>query len=67
MRHLKALTIVLGFLLVITGIAWGWGWTKCSWYGYQTERDVKFSGSIGCMVKASSGWVPRNEIRTTLD
>lgn len=67
MAHLKATLIVLAFFIVVIGIGWGFGWGKCSWYGYQTERVVKFSGSIGCMVQSSSGWTPRSEIRTTLD
>ena len=67
MAWLKAALIVAGFFLTLTAISWGWGWAGCTWYGYQTERAVKYSGTIGCMVKASGGWVPRTEIRTTLD
>lgn len=67
MAWIKASLIVAGFFLITTAIGYGWGLAGCSWYGYQTERDVKFSGTIGCMVKAGGGWVPRNEIRTTLD
>lgn len=67
MFWVKASLIVIGFFLAVTAIGWGWGAAGCAWYGYQTERDVKYSGTIGCMVKASDGWVPRTEIRTTLD
>lgn len=67
MRNVKAGLIVLGFILFVVGMAYGIGWSKCEWYGYQTERAVKFSGSFGCMVKTSSGWAPRSEMRSTLD
>lgn len=67
MRHTKALLVVLAFFTIVFGVAYGMGWGKCEWYGYQTERTVKFSGSIGCMVKTSNGWAPRAEMRSELD
>lgn len=67
MRHVKAGLIVLAFILFVWALAYGWGWGKCGWYGYQTERTVKFSGTIGCMVKTSNGWAPRGEMRSELD
>lgn len=48
--------------LAITAVA---NWGSCQWYGYQTERQTKFAPYVGCMVKTTSGWVPRNELRTT--
>ena len=67
MRHLKAALVVLVFFLIVFGVSYAWGWGKCEWYGYQTERTIKFSGSIGCMVKTSNGWAPRSEMRSELD
>lgn len=36
----------------------------CQWYGYQTERTVRYAFAVGCMVKMPTGWTPRSEIRT---
>lgn len=55
--------LLAAFLLIMYLVGWG----KCEWYGYVTERNVKYSGSVGCMVQTSSGLIPRNEIRTSLD
>lgn len=67
MRNVKAGLVVLGFILVVWALAYGWGWSKCSWYGYQTERTVRFSGSVGCMVKTNNGWALIREIRAELE
>lgn len=67
MRLAKAVLIVLAFFTFILAVGYGWGWGKCEWYGYQTERTVRFSGSIGCLVKTSNGWAPRSEMRSELD
>jgi hypothetical protein len=48
--------------LAITAVV---NWGSCQWYGYQTERQTKFAPYVGCMVKTTGGWVPRNELRTT--
>lgn len=37
---------------------------SCQWYGYQTEREVRYALGVGCLVKLPNGWTPRNEIRT---
>ena len=50
---------VLGIWLFFRLIAWG----QCSYYGWQTGRDVRYAAFIGCMVKVPTGWIPRNEIR----
>jgi hypothetical protein len=60
-------TLVGAFLLAIGVINFGFNWTVCKIYGYQTEREVKYSGFVGCMIKTPAGWIPRNEIRTQLD
>lgn len=67
MRGVKALLIVLAFFLFVFAIGYVMGWGKCEWYGYQTERSIKYSGSIGCMVKTSNGWAPVREMRSELD
>lgn len=60
LRKVAALAVVLGVLFVVMRlIAWG----QCSYYGYQTGRDVRYAAFIGCMVKVQDGWIPRNEIR----
>lgn len=64
----KTLALVVSiFLAAILLISYLVGWGKCEWYGYVTERDVKYSGSVGCMVKTSNGLIPRSEIRTSLE
>lgn len=67
MRWLKAALWVLVPLTILTAVGYGIGWGKCEWYGYQTERSIKYSGSIGCMVKTSNGWAPVREMRSELD
>ena len=52
--------LVVGVWGVLRLIAWG----QCSWYGYQTGRDVRYAAFVGCMVKSGPHWVPRTEIRT---
>ncbi|WP_260455578.1 hypothetical protein [Pseudomonas baetica] len=37
----------------------------CSYYGYQTDRETRYAAFVGCMVKTSSGWALRSELRTT--
>lgn len=36
---------------------------KCDAYGDETGRDTRFRFLVGCMVKTSTGWLPREEIR----
>ncbi len=50
---------MIGLWLVSKAIAWG----TCSWYGYQTNREVRYAAFIGCMVKVQDTWIPRNELR----
>lgn len=52
-------TVVVIFWLVSRALAWG----TCSWYGYQTNREVRYAAFIGCMVKVQDTWIPRNELR----
>ena len=35
----------------------------CYWYGYQTDREVRYAPFVGCMVKVHDQWFPRNELR----
>lgn len=37
----------------------------CSYYGYQTDRETRYAAFVGCMVRTSSGWALRSELRTT--
>lgn len=53
--------LCLASLVITAAVNWG----SCQWYGYQTERQVKFAPYVGCMVKTTGGWVPRSELRTT--
>ena len=38
-------------------------WSQCSWYGYETSRETRYSPFLGCMIQTPAGWVPRNELR----
>lgn len=53
-------TVFFAIWLVFRLIAWG----HCSWYGYQTSRDVRYAAFVGCMVQVGDHWVPRTELRT---
>lgn len=35
----------------------------CAYYGYQTDREIKYAAFVGCMVKVSGSWVLRSELR----
>jgi len=63
-KHI-GLGAVAGLALSVLAIAAAVNWGSCQWYGYQTERQTKFAPYVGCMVKTTGGWVPRNELRTT--
>ena len=63
-KHI-GLGAVVGLALCALAIAAVVNWGSCQWYGYQTERQTKFAPYVGCMVKTTGGWVPRNELRTT--
>jgi len=63
-KHI-GLGAVTGLALCALAIAAAVNWGSCQWYGYQTERQTKFAPYVGCMVKTTGGWVPRNELRTT--
>lgn len=36
---------------------------SCAYYGYQTDREVRYAAFVGCMVSRPSGWVLRSELR----
>lgn len=50
-------------LLVILAFRAGFNWSLRSWYGYETNRDTRYSAFLGCMVKIENRWIPRNELR----
>ena len=56
---------VVGLCIAAMAVTAALNWGSCQWYGYQTERQVKFAPYVGCMVKTTAGWVPRSELRTT--
>ncbi|CAB5587330.1 Uncharacterised protein [Pseudomonas putida] len=60
----SVIVIMLAFLLLMIIVAAVVNRASCAWYGYQTERDTRYAAFVGCMVKTSSGWVPRAELRT---
>lgn len=35
----------------------------CSYYGFQTGREVRYAAFVGCMVKVNDAWIPRSELR----
>lgn len=53
------ITAVVVFWLVSRALAWG----QCAWYGYQTDREVRYAAFVGCMVKVQDHWIPRVELR----
>lgn len=56
-----ATAVVVGAIfLVNAAINYG----GCHWYGYQTDRTVKYAAGVGCMVKKETGWTPKAELRT---
>lgn len=61
--QLTAITVGLGIVAIVAvNAAINYG--SCHWYGYQTERTVRFAMGVGCMVKMESGWTPKMELRT---
>ncbi|QBJ04527.1 hypothetical protein HOV23_gp046 [Pseudomonas phage Lana] len=54
-----AAVVVVG-LAINAAINYG----QCQWYGYQTDRTVKYAMGVGCMVKKDTGWTPKAELRT---
>jgi hypothetical protein len=55
-----SLALLLLLLWFVTRlVAWG----SCSWYGNQTNREVRYVAFIGCTVKVNDQWIPRNELR----
>lgn len=59
----KAAAVVVILLLAIWFINRLIAWGGCRWYGYQTEREVRYAAFVGCMVQIDGNWYPRNEIR----
>lgn len=43
------------------------GTARCAIYGSSTERETRYSGFVGCMVKTNHGWVPRSELRSSAE
>jgi len=57
---LATAVVVAAYLVVSAAIHYG----GCHWYGYQTDRTVKYAMGVGCMVKMPTGWTPKAELRT---
>lgn len=65
MSKKTATAIAGGVLLLILWIgSAGLNWASCAWYGYQTDRTVRYAAFTGCLVKMPTGWTPRYELRT---
>jgi len=62
-RARKSLVLVLLVALGASAVNAALNWGNCSYYGFQTGRDTRYAAFMGCMVKTSAGWVPRNELR----
>lgn len=61
--QLAAITVGLGIVAIVAvNAAINYG--SCYWYGYQTDRTVRYAMGVGCMVKKESGWTPKAELRT---
>ena len=55
-----SLALCLLLLWVVTrAVAWG----SCEWYGYQTNREVRYVAFLGCTVRINDQWIPRDELR----
>jgi hypothetical protein len=61
---LKVFLMLALVVLVVWGVLRLLAWGQCSWYGYQTSRDVRYAAFVGCMVQVGDHWVPRTELRT---
>jgi hypothetical protein len=59
------MVLAIGIVLVaglLANAALNYG--GCHWYGYQTDRTVRFAMGVGCLVQKDSGWTPKAELRT---
>lgn len=62
---MKALTASSALaLLLLAGGAFGWKWSACHLYGWDLDRNVRYSLFTGCLVNMPTGWTPRTELRT---
>lgn len=62
-RRRKALiwgTVALATVLGVTAL---YNRGTCAYYGWMTDRQVKYRVLLGCMVQVNDVWVPRNELR----
>lgn len=59
-RYLLAGAAALVVLVVVWRLVM---WGHCSYYGWQTGRDVRYAAFIGCMVSVKDGWIPRDEMK----
>lgn len=56
--------LIVGAGLVALFVVWRLVmWGHCSYYGWQTGRDVRYAAFIGCMVSVKDGWIPRDEMK----
>lgn len=61
LAKIAAVIFMAVVLLWLVSRAFAWG--TCSWYGYQTDREVRYAAFVGCMVKVQGHWIPREELR----
>lgn len=52
---------------LVSAFAMAYRWGSCEWYGYQTDREVKVAPFLGCLIKSGDHWIPRSEIRPTVN
>ena len=67
MKHLKPPAIAGAFALLfltLSALGFCWNWSSCRLYGWDLDREVRYSGLTGCLVRMPTGWTPRAELRT---
>ncbi|MNC73019.1 hypothetical protein D3C75_1241520 [compost metagenome] len=59
-KVLMVLLFTVGIFMLLSSLA---SRANCSYYGFQTDREIRYAAFVGCMVKIDGNWSPRNEIR----
>lgn len=65
MSLLKAPAVAGAVLVAVLSVAsFGWNWSRCHLYGWDLDRQVRYSGFTGCLVRMPTGWTSKAELRT---